>query len=38
VAEPPSFFAWLMGLPWWAKVLIFGGTALGVYLSVFMPL
>ncbi|MDH4228115.1 MAG: hypothetical protein OEW11_00015 [Nitrospirota bacterium] len=35
--KPPTFGDWLMALPWWAKLLITMGTALGVYVS-FAPL
>jgi hypothetical protein len=36
--DAPTFAQWLLGLPWWAKLLIAAGTAGGLYLSFFMPL
>ncbi len=30
---PPTFLEWILSLPWWAKLMIFGGTGAGVYYS-----
>ena len=32
--QQPSFLDWLVGLPWWAKLIIAALTAFGLYVSI----
>jgi hypothetical protein len=31
--QQPTFLEWILSLPWWAKLVIFGGTGVGIYYS-----